>query len=272
MAKLIGIIGKAKSGKDTIAKYLTRKWGFKRVAFADKLKDVCKELYGLNDYQLRSQAGKESVFKNGKTIRTILQETGDGLRSVYLNVWVDYLCNAIKNESCPIVVSDVRRVNELQSLIELDAKIIRIKRKEHLGLSGKEALHGSEIELDNIDERFITDTFEVGNGEIPELYDYLDDFIKDTFPTLPKLYLSYSVVQTDTFSCTWHRLKCNFNDLYAALDFLEEAKSDIKNLSFSPSLGVEINTNEGEFIIASVVPILSADGRTYVWSDIIWEP
>lgn len=46
-ATLIGLSGKAGSGKDTMADYLSVNHGFKRIAFADKLKEVCAELFNL---------------------------------------------------------------------------------------------------------------------------------------------------------------------------------------------------------------------------------
>ena len=43
---IIGLSGYARSGKDTVAETLVNEYGFKRVAFADKIKDL---LYTMGD-------------------------------------------------------------------------------------------------------------------------------------------------------------------------------------------------------------------------------
>jgi hypothetical protein len=44
---LIGISGRARAGKDTLAEFFIKKFGFKRVSFADSLKEVCSEAFGI---------------------------------------------------------------------------------------------------------------------------------------------------------------------------------------------------------------------------------
>jgi hypothetical protein len=50
--KLIGIVGKAGSGKDTIADLLVRDHGFVKIALADPIKRCLRDLYAFTDYQL----------------------------------------------------------------------------------------------------------------------------------------------------------------------------------------------------------------------------
>ena len=42
----IGLVGKAGTGKDTVAAYLVAVYGFRKFAFADKLKEIDTELFG----------------------------------------------------------------------------------------------------------------------------------------------------------------------------------------------------------------------------------
>ena len=49
---IIGLMGKKFSGKDTCAKHMTSKYNFKRIAFADSLKECCQARYGFSDKQL----------------------------------------------------------------------------------------------------------------------------------------------------------------------------------------------------------------------------
>ena len=50
--KLLGICGKAGSGKDTAAAYLIEKHGFVKLAFADPLKRFAKGVFGFTSEQL----------------------------------------------------------------------------------------------------------------------------------------------------------------------------------------------------------------------------
>jgi dephospho-CoA kinase len=49
--KLIGITGKARSGKDTIARHLWAQHAFTRIAFADPLKLAAQSIFGLTHDQ-----------------------------------------------------------------------------------------------------------------------------------------------------------------------------------------------------------------------------
>ena len=82
MKVLILISGKAGTGKDTIGEYLVRKFGFKRYAFADRLKEVATEL-GWNG---------EKDFAG----RKFLQELGSVVRNYDPDTWVNIVLNGIK--------------------------------------------------------------------------------------------------------------------------------------------------------------------------------
>ena len=59
---IIGMAGKAGSGKDTSADYLIEKYGYERLAFADNLKDMCMYAFGLTNDQCYDQDQKEEKF------------------------------------------------------------------------------------------------------------------------------------------------------------------------------------------------------------------
>ena len=44
---LIGVCGKAGSGKDTIADYLVKKYNFKKIALADPIKRMVEDVFVL---------------------------------------------------------------------------------------------------------------------------------------------------------------------------------------------------------------------------------
>ncbi len=106
MSKLIGIAGKAGTGKSEVARILSHK-GYTIIAFADALKRILKEVFDFSDEQLwgpssnrnsadprfpravldeDSDTGKISYL----TPREALQKFGSVGRDCYENIWVDY--------------------------------------------------------------------------------------------------------------------------------------------------------------------------------------
>ena len=49
---IIGIYGKKRSGKDTIANFLCEKYGFIKYGFGDPIKDIAKIMFGFTEEQL----------------------------------------------------------------------------------------------------------------------------------------------------------------------------------------------------------------------------
>jgi hypothetical protein len=119
--KLIVLTGWSQSGKDTAADILVKKYGFKKYAIADPLKNLSAELYGFPREMADTQEGKSSLWKVGyktKTIRELLLDTAKMDRSrfgddIYINqvltrIEIDMVSN--------IVISDLRYFTELMPI------------------------------------------------------------------------------------------------------------------------------------------------------------
>lgn len=163
--EIIGLSGYARSGKDEAAKVLVEEFGFTRVAFADKLRDV---LYALNPYlgykDLSGQGYtdkrhyyvqdaideygwdgyKESAW--GPEIRRLLQRLGTeaGRQTLWDSIWVDAALTG-HSEDAKLVVTDCRFPNEAQAIKDRGGEIWRIKRT---GI-GPANSHASETSLDD---------------------------------------------------------------------------------------------------------------------------
>ena len=67
MAVVVGLHGPAGSGKDTIGDYLVEKCGWTgKLSFAENLKEMCKAIFFLTDYDVRDQEGKQAMFSKPK--------------------------------------------------------------------------------------------------------------------------------------------------------------------------------------------------------------
>jgi hypothetical protein len=139
----IGIIGRARSGKDTAGKWFVDGRGYRRVAFADALKEAALKVDPIVDQRWEgSQLVPLSLArvvrgwgweyaKEMRGVRRILQELGSAMRAVDPDIWIrPVLAKAIEanDAGVPVVVTDVRYPNEVEALKRGGFKLLHINR------------------------------------------------------------------------------------------------------------------------------------------------
>lgn len=129
---LVGLMGYAQSGKDTFAGLL----GYRRIAFADKLKDLalaCSPLVGdqrdAGDLEtIVSDFGWEYAKAKVPGVREFLQNLGVGVRDILgRDLWVHAALSDYE-PGLPTVITDVRFLNEIAEIKNLGGFIVRIDR------------------------------------------------------------------------------------------------------------------------------------------------
>jgi hypothetical protein len=136
--RLIGILGKKQSGKDTVASYLVKKYEFKKRAMADPLKLALKEWFYFSDDQLNGKS-KEIVDERwGCSPRKAMQFIGTELVRNNMHkllpddhgdFWIKNFCLFYNSTREKIVVPDIRFPNEIEMIKNLGGKIIGVDRK-----------------------------------------------------------------------------------------------------------------------------------------------
>lgn len=166
--KLIGLSGKARSGKDTVANILGAHFGFTRLAFADPVKLAAQQIFGLSHAQTWDDTLKNEVVPYwDMTPRQMFQKLGtDATHPIFgQDVWMKrwFLGYDMIKDTNDIVVTDARFDLEARGIQNLGGKIIVIRR-DVAGLDGDEGAHASENGL-TIDPDYVIDN----NGTLEEL-------------------------------------------------------------------------------------------------------
>lgn len=188
---IIGISGKAGSGKDTAAKMLevlyanpdisyedfaNRRYknfaDIQIVHFADALKETAQVLFRLGEWETNTQEGKKTIINwIGKTVRELLQGIGQGLRdAIDFDLWVKILFANTEGWS-NYIIADVRYPNEVYAIKKRNGILIRIDRK-----GAGAGNHSSETALDDYKE---WDVHIENNDSIEDLFEAMRIFTKN---------------------------------------------------------------------------------------------
>lgn len=145
---LIALSGFAGSGKDEIAKTLVSELGFTRIAFADPLKQIARDL------------GWDGVKDEGG--RRFLQNLGVSVREVLdTEAWVRRAEDSIELIDAPVVITDCRFPNEVAMVRRRKGHVVRIVRPG----TGAVNEHISEHAITDAD----ADAVFVNDGSLDEL-------------------------------------------------------------------------------------------------------
>lgn len=149
MSKLIiGIHGKALSGKDTLANALYVDHEFTQTAFASRLKEAAAAAFGVDIRLFSTQEGKRTTHPVwGTTLRVLLQDFGESMCQLYgESFWVKRWYMDVQKllQTDDIVVSDVRKDVEADFLRQMGGIIVHLSR-DGAGLSGAEGQHKTEL-------------------------------------------------------------------------------------------------------------------------------
>ncbi|CAM9822998.1 unnamed protein product [Chrysoparadoxa australica] len=118
--QIIAFAGAKGSGKDTAADCLVR-MGYKRLSFADPLKEACQILFSLSPEDLHDPERKEAS-------RELMQWLGtDCLRSRDPDIFCNLMRRRLRGET-RVVIPDVRFQNEGDLVREFGGTVIRVSR------------------------------------------------------------------------------------------------------------------------------------------------
>jgi len=163
---IIGLYGKKRHGKDTIANFLCTKYGFVKYGFGDPIKEIARIIFGFDDEQLYGTKKEEIDPTWNIKPRDFFQKfgidygqfilpnhfpsifNGPNKRDIWVKLFVNwYNQQKKKNPLLKVVINDIRFIHEYNTIKKLDGYIIKVHRDISLVDS-----HLSESELNDFDE------------------------------------------------------------------------------------------------------------------------
>jgi len=123
---IIGLVGRSRVGKDTVASFFEGTHKVRRLA--QPVKDACKVLYGWSDVEVESAAKEETDQRWGITPRFAMVHLTQVMRQCmggnfftksFFDSW----------DGSPIVIPDVRFVDDIQEIHRRGGVTIKITRQ-----------------------------------------------------------------------------------------------------------------------------------------------
>jgi hypothetical protein len=163
--RVLGLSGWARSGKDSVAEFLEKEYGYTKASFAKPMKDALVILNPMIDvFENRAnlagcvdKLGWDYLKDASTEIRPLLQRMGTevGREMFGEDFWVDHALSSIP-DGAKVVFSDVRYPNEADAVRKLGGQVWRIERDGY----GPANDHTSEHALNkyNFDQRIYNDS------------------------------------------------------------------------------------------------------------------
>lgn len=177
----IALLGKMRSGKDTIAEYAIEKYDYTRFAFGDGIREVCHTLF-------------PEQMKNGNKPRSLLQGVGQLMRQLDNDVWVNkcfkeveettwqsaFMSNGYKVKP---IITDLRQPNEYKRCFDEGYTFIKVHCDEEVRIKRilekndkfdmNDLKHETEMHIDTYEYDFLIEN----NGTLEDLYRQFDEIM-----------------------------------------------------------------------------------------------
>lgn len=190
---IIGVIGHARSGKDTIAEYLIDKYNFKRYSLAQPMKEACKIIFDWDDDWVYGNLKEDVDERWGISPRQVLQHIGTEWgqyalceafpqfkKSTGRFMWCkafEYWYERNRSSALNIVIPDIRFPHEVEFFRNFNNmyKTTILKVEREIDTSDPKYQHESERLIDGLEADEIVDN----NGSMKALYKKIDGILND---------------------------------------------------------------------------------------------
>lgn len=173
--KIIGLTGRARSGKDSVGGMLRNTFGFKTLAFADPIRQMLAAGLGLTPGHFEGKLKEEVIDWLGKSPRQLMQTLGTewGRSLISPTIWLDIAERKTLQYNADrfnVVITDVRFDNEASLIRKMGGEVWHIYRP---GQAINDSAHVSEAGV-----TFCTEDRRIDNdGSLADLFNEVEDAI-----------------------------------------------------------------------------------------------
>jgi len=166
---IIGLLGRSRRGKDTIADYIINKYPvYKNIKLARPIKDAAKSLYNFTDEQL--EGGQKEIIDKRWNISP--RDAMVFITTSFMNkMGSDFFSRRLFDNLLPtdkVIISDVRYDNDIIEIKQRNGIIIKVLRDI-------EPYHSWES---HIDQRTLHIDYTIeNNGSIDDLYAQINQIV-----------------------------------------------------------------------------------------------
>ncbi len=154
--KIIGITGRARSGKDTLAEFLVNDHGFVKLSFAAPIRSFVADITGFPLAAMEDGPEKEQPLDwlDGQTPRHLMQTVGTewGRNMIDRDLWIKVVEQKIRQArrdgATGVVVSDVRFDNEADFIGAWQhGVVVKVERDSAIQVGAHSSENGVSPEL-----------------------------------------------------------------------------------------------------------------------------
>jgi len=186
LPKIIGLVGRRRSGKDAAADYLTTAYGYTKRKFAAPLKSAIGALFDFSEEQLEGELKDVVDPRWGASPRRLMQYFGTDVMQHNMQLVLPSIGRgfAVKRMFIGegsgggqgmVAISDVRFVHEAVAIRERGGVLLKLIRNNVVGGWDGIDAHTSETELEGI----ICDKIIENNGDLEGLYRGINGALKE---------------------------------------------------------------------------------------------
>ncbi|WP_095080317.1 deoxynucleotide monophosphate kinase [Pseudomonas sp. Irchel s3h17] len=173
---LIGLAGRARTGKTTAANHLANVHGFQTYAFADPLREGLMNIFNLSPCDFDDDRKEQPIGWLGRSARELMQSMGTewGRNMVHPELWLllaeqnlEFLGQA-QDTATGFVISDLRFENEADFVRKRGGIVIHVLRPDATEVNP----HASEMGIGIQDNDLVLHN----EGALDDLFGQLDEF------------------------------------------------------------------------------------------------
>jgi len=171
--KIIGLVARSRSGKDTVADYIINKYpeiNIIKRKLAGPIKNAAKELYGFNDEDLETNKKDIKIIKYNCSPRDVMVQITKTIMDLS---GTDFFTNRLynsrdKNEIT--IIPDIRYIHDIERIHKEGGIVIKIERNLN-----DIVIYQNENNIEHMESDFTI----VNNGTLDELYDQIDNILQN---------------------------------------------------------------------------------------------